>query len=266
MTELERIREGVTEAGRRRRGEWPETAPEGGPWLSGQRMLLVGVDPTLQGPHEAGRAILHRTPAARIAIPMDMTWAQRVGQLREIQTLLGFRREDRWDVQVTVLESRGEGPDLELVAKLGAIWVRDQLLLEEAGAVPGLDEALRRLDALQAGIAVTHATPKPAALLPLLFKILETHHWRAFVDLYDHGASQSDKKVAFDQFRHAWDVSQGQVTFVSYDEPELFVDEASEGTIVRTRLKRQGEKGEIFSRPVKWVKRGAGWRLAGGLM
>lgn len=264
MGELEAIREGVTEAGRTRRATWG--APSGGDFAPGTRVLLVGIDPTLQGAHETGRAILHKAGSTRVVIPMDMTWAQRVGQLREIQTLLGFPREERWDVEATVLEASGQGEDAEVVAKLGAIWVHDQLVLEEDGKVPGLDRALERLDKLHAGIVVSHATPKPDALLPLLFRILETHHWRAFRDLFDQGASQSDKKVAFDQFRHAWDVAKGQVTFEGYVEPQLLVDEAAEGTIVRTRLTRPGEKGETLSRPIKWVKRGAGWRLAGGLM
>jgi hypothetical protein len=264
MGAIEEIRQGVTEAGRARRSAW--SAPVDGPWVAGNQMLLLGIDPTLQGQHDAGRAILHRMPGALVVIPMDMAWAQRVGQLREIQTLLGFRREDRWDALATVLEVRADAPEAELVVQLGAIWVHDQLLLEEHEQVPGLDAAMKRLDTLQAGIVVTHATPKPDALLPLLFRILDTHHWRAFVDLFDHNATQSDKKVAFDQFRHAWETAQGQVTFDGYDEPQLFVDEAVEGTVVRTRLKRVGEKGEALSRPVKWVKRGAGWRLAGGLM
>lgn len=265
MGELGAIREGVTEAGRGRRAGWAATAD--GMFVAGGRILLLGIDPTLQGAHETGRAILHKAGATRVVIPMDMVWAQRVGQLREIQTLLGFPREDRWDAEATVVEVRGQGSaEPELVVKLGAIWVHDQLVLEEDGQVPGLEAALKRLDKLHAGIAVTHATPKPDALLPLLFRILDTHHWRAFRDLFDQNASQSDKKVVFDQFRHAWDAARGEVKFEGYVEPQILVDEAVEGTIVRTRLSRPGEKGESLSRPIKWVKRGAGWRLAGGLM
>lgn len=264
MGELEAIREGVTEAGRSRRATWGHAME--GAFGAGTKVLLTGIDPTLQGAHETGRAILHKAGATRVVIPMDMTWAQRVGQLREIQTLLGFPREERWDAEATIIETRDQGADAEVVAKLGAIWVHDQLVLEEDGKVPGLEHALERLDKLHAGIAVSHATSKPEALLPLLFRILETHHWRAFRELFDQNASQSDKKVAFDQFRHAWDVAKGDVKFEGYVEPQLLVDEAVEGTIVRTRLTRPGEKGETLSRPIKWVKRGAGWRLAGGLM
>ncbi len=274
--ELERIRQGVIEAGRARRQAWPP--PDDGPVSPGSTTVLVGVDPTLQAPHDTGRAILHRTGKARVAIPMDMAWAKRVGQLREIQTLIGFPREERWDAIAKVVDARPAGrpvgeagspelPELpELIVELGPIYVHGQLVLEESGAVPGLDEAVKALDKLQAGIVVSHATPKPAELLPLLFRILDTHHWRAFRELYDQSASLSDKKVAFEQFRHAWDVSRGEVTFDGYVEPQLLVDEAVEGTVVRTRLKRQGEKGEAIARPLKWIKRGAGWKLAGGIL
>ncbi len=88
----------------------------------------------------------------------------------------------------------------------------------------------------------------------------------AFRELYDDKASGSDKKVAFDQFRHAWEAAHGDVAFDGYVEPQAIVDEAVEGSIVRTRLKRPGQKGEVLVRPIKWIKRGAGWRLAGGLM
>jgi len=267
MGELERIRQGVTDAGRARRAAWPPVAD--GPFTKGSQLVLLGVDPTLQAQHETGRAILHKAGRMRVAIPMDMQWAQRVGQLREMQILLGFGREERWDTLATVIDVRGDATDAELpelIVKLGAIYVHEQLVLEEEGAVPGLEVALKELDRLQAGIAVPHATPKPEALLPLLFKILETQHWRAFRDLYDQSATLSDKKVAFEQFRHAWESSHGQVAFESYVEPALFVNEAVEGTIVRTRLERIGEKGEKLARPIKWIKRGAGWRLAGGLM
>lgn len=267
MGELERIRHGVTEAGKARRASWP--AASDGPFTPGSQLVLLGIDPTLQAQHETGRAILHKVGRTRVAIPMDMQWAQRVGQLREIQTLIGFGREERWDALATVIDVRGDATDAELpelIVTLRAIYVHEQLLLEEEGAVPGLEVAVKELDRLQAGIAVPHATPKPEALLPLLFKILETHHWRAFRDLYDQNATLSDKKLAFEQFRHAWESAHGQVTFESYVEPALFVNEAVEGTIVRTRLERTGEKGEKLLRPIKWIKRGAGWRLAGGLM
>lgn len=265
MSELERIRHGVTEAAKARRASWPKGGD--GPFTAGSQLVLLGVDPTLQAQHDTGRAIMHKAGRQRVAIPMDMQWAQRVGQLREIQTLIGFGREDRWDALATVLEARAQGDEPpELIVKLGAIYVHNQILLEEEGAVPGLELAVKELDRLQSGIVVSHATPMPEALLPLLFKILETHHWRAFRDLYDQGASLSDKKVAFEQFRHAWEAARGEVTFEGYDEPALFVNEATEGTVVRTRLQRGGEKGEKLSRPIKWIKRGAGWRLAGGLM
>jgi hypothetical protein len=267
MNELERIRQGVVEAGRARRDAWP--APSDGPFVPGATMVLGAVDPTLQAPHDTGRAILHRAGRLDVAIPMDMVWAKRVGQLREIQTLIGFAREERWDALATVLEARPAGgaeAEGEVVVQLGPIYVHEQLVLEEDGSVPGLDVAIKALDELQAGIVVSNTTPKPELLLPLLFKILATHHWRAFRELYDQAANLSDKKVAFEQFRHAWDASNGEVTFDGYVEPQLFVDEAVEGAVVRTRLKRQGEKGEIIARPLKWVKRGAGWRLAGGIL
>jgi|GEM_PF-4995539 len=265
MGELERIRHGVSEAGKARRETWPPVSD--GPFAPGSQLVLLGVDPTLQAQHDTGRAIMHTAGRLRVAIPMDMQWAQRVGQLREIQTLIGFGREDRWDTLATVLDVRSpEGEPPELIVKLGAIYVHNQLLIEEEGAVPGLEVAVKELDRLQSGIVVAHSTPKPEALLPLLFKILETHHWRAFRDLYDEGASLSDKKVAFEQFRRAWDAARGEVTFEGYDEPAQLVNDATEGTVVRTRLQRGGEKGEKLSRPIKWIKRGAGWRLAGGLM
>jgi len=265
MGELEAIRRGVTEAGRAGRDTWIVSPVEA--WVLGMKTVLLGVDPTLQGAHEVGRAILHRVGSTRFAIPMDMAWAQRVGQLREIQTLLGFWREDRWDIQVTVTEIHDESSgEPEVVVELGAIYVHDQILLEADGKVPGLEVALKQLDRLQAGITVSNATPNPDAVLPLLFRILATHHWRAFRDLYDQSASQSDKRVAFDQFRHAWESASGKIAFAGYVEPQRAVDEAVEGTVVRTRLTRSGEKGEVLTRPIKWVKRGAGWRIAGGLM
>lgn len=288
MGELARIRQGVIEAGQARRASWSADEAAG---AVGQEVLLVGVDPTSQSAHDTGRAILHRAGRRRVAIPMDMAWAQRVGQLREIQTLLGFAREERWDALATVLEVRaaaerpersgapgapgapgaaGATPEVEatpeMIVKLGPIWVQGQLVLEADGSVPGLEAAMKALDRLQAGIVVSHATPKPELLLPLLFKILETHHWRAFRELYDDKASGSDKKVAFDQFRLAWDAARGEVSFDGYVEPQAQVDAAVEGAVVRTRLKRPGQKGEVLVRPLKWIKRGAGWRLAGGLM
>jgi len=275
MGELDTIRASVTDAGRLRWealvAEIPRPVDKVRPEV-GARFVLSGIDPTSQGPHDTGRAILHRTEVAQgqraaIAIPMDMVWAQRVGRLREVQALLGFRREDRWDAIVTVLEVRTDGAEVgELVVELGPILVTGQLLLEREGAVPGLEAALAALDKLQAGIAVPHATEKPADLLPLLYRILATHHWRAFRELCDSSASTSDKKVTFDQFRHAWDAAQGDIKFEGYVEPQAVVAEAVEGTVVRTRLARRGEKGESLSHQVKWVKRGPGWRLAGGLL
>lgn len=274
MGELETIRAAVTEAGRLRweasLGEVPGPVNKVRPEV-GARFVLSDIDPTSQGPHDTGRAILHRTEVAQghrvaVAIPMDMVWAQRVGRLREVQALLGFRREERWDAIVTVLEARTELEAPELVVELGAILVRGQLLLEREGAVPGLDQALARLDKLQAGIAVPNAVEKPADLLPLLYRILGTHHWRAFRELCDASASTSDKKVTFDQFRHAWETAQGEIQFEGYVEPVAVVAEAVEGTVVRTRHARRGEKGESLSHQVKWVKRGPGWRLAGGLL
>lgn len=262
MSELERIRMGVSEAAKARREAWPAAAGE---VQRGAQIVLRDVDPTLQSQHDAGRAILHQLGRYRVAIPMDMSWAQRVGQLRDIQTLIGFGREQSWDVLATVVDAR-EGDAPELVVKLGAIYVPGQLLLEEDGSVPGLEGAVKSLDRLQTGITVSHAASKPAQMLPLLFRILETHHWRAFRELYDASANLADKKVCFDQFRHAWETAKGEIAFEGYDEPESFVDEAVEGAIVRTRVARIGESGERLARPIKWVKRGAGWRLAGGLM
>jgi hypothetical protein len=274
MGELDTIRASVIEAGRLRwetlLGEVPGPVGKVRPEV-GAHFALTGIDPTSQGPHDTGRAILHRTESAQgqrlaVAIPMDMVWAQRVGRMREVQALLGFRREDRWDAIVTVLEARTELEAPELVVELGPIFVRGQLLLEREGAVPGLDQAVASLDKLQAGIAVPNATEKPADLLPLLYRILATHHWRAFRELCDASASTSDKKVTFDQFRHAWEAAQGEIQFEGYVEPQSVVVEAVEGTVVRTRHARRGEKGESLSHQVKWVKRGPGWRLAGGLL
>lgn len=265
MSDLDRIRQGVIEAAKARRSAWPpETTDRVAP---GQTVVLRGIDPTVQEPHEAGRAIIHRAGGMRVAIPMDMEWAKRVGELREIQTLIGFRREERWDSVAQVLEVLpGEGDEQELIVKLGPIYVDGQLLLEEDGTVPGLEEAIQKLDRLQSGIVVGNKTDKPEALLPLLFRILKTHHWRAYRDLYDNDASLADKKVCFEQQRHAWEVCSGNVTFDGYVEPDLMVDEAVEGTVVRTRVKRVDERGVEVVRPLKWVKRGAGWRLAGGLL
>ncbi len=262
---LTAVRGIVTEAGEARwKSLLAAASPEADPAV-GATLLLRAVDPTLQGPHDSGRAILHRHGLVRVYIPMDMDWAHRVGHLREVQTLLGFPREERWDALATVLDARRD-PEPELVVKLGPIHVQGQLLLDEQGQVPGLEAAVAQLDKVQAGIAVPHAAPSPEALLPLLYKVLETHHWRAFRDLYDQAATLSDKKVAFEQFCHAWEVAQGQIRFEGYSEPQALVDEAHEGTLVRTRLARSGEKGEALVRPIKWVKRGAGWRLAGGLL
>lgn len=261
MSELERIRQGVIDAATARRATW---SPSSDVVQRGSQVVLTGIDPTMQAQHEAGRAIMHKLGPYRVAIPMDMQWAQRVGQLREIQALIGFGREERWDALATVTDVR-EGDVTELIVKLGAIYVHGQVLLEEDGTVPGLDAAVKALDRLQTGITVSHAATKPEALLPLLFKILETHHWRAFRELYDASATLADKKIAFDQFRRAWDTAQGDVTFEGYDEPKL-VDEATEGAIVRTRVARPSETGERLARPIKWIKRGAAWKLAGGLM
>jgi hypothetical protein len=261
---LREVRAGVIEAGAKR---WAELAGplSAGPLEIGSTVVMRGIDPTNQGPHDTGRAILHRVGTTRVFVPMDMDWAQRVGHLREVQTLLGFAREERWDAIATVV-SRG-GPDHdEVVVKLGPIHLGGQLLLDEAGRVPGLEEAMKTLDKLQSHIAVPHNAPSPEVLLPLLFKVRETHHWRAFRELYDQNATLSDKRVAFDQFTHAWEVAAGAVAFEGYVEPPDVLQGAHEGTIVRTRLARAGEKGERLLRPIKWVKRGAGWRLAGGLL
>lgn len=262
---LRGVRAGVIEAGQKRWAEVSAGLSDGGPFEVGRQVLLRGVDPTLQGPHDSGRAILHRVGKAKVYVPMDMDWAQRVGHLREVQTLLGFPREDRWDAAATVVSCGTQDPD-ELVVKLGPISPSGQLLLEESGSVAGLDEAMKALDKLQAHIAIPHNAGSPEVLLPLLFKVLETHHWRAFRELYDQAATLSDKKVAFDQFCHAWEVASGKVTFEGYVEPPDVLQQAHEGTLVRTRLARPGEKGEALVRPIKWVKRGAGWRLAGGLL
>lgn len=258
---LRGVRTGVVEAGAKRWAELATGLPSAGPFEVGARVVLGGIDPTLQGAHEAGRAILHRVGHTRVFVPMDMEWAQRVGHLREVQTLLGFPREDRWDA-VAIVATKGAD---EVVVKLGPILLAGQLLLEEGAKVPGLDDAMKALDKLQAHIAIPNTASQPDVLLPLLFKVLETHHWRAFRELYDQAATLSDKKVSFDQFTHAWEVASGQITFEGYAEP-LDLAHAHEGTIVRTRMARAGEKGESLIRPIKWVKRGAGWRLAGGLL
>lgn len=265
---LRSVRAGVIEAGQKRWTEVASGLADSGPFEVGRQVLLRGVDPTLQGPHDSGRAILHRVGQTKVFVPMDMEWAQRVGHLREVQTLLGFPREDRWDAVATVVGRGAQDQDsaTEVVVKLGPISPSGQLLLEENGKVAGLDEAMKALDKLQAHIAVPHNAASPEALLPLLFKVLETHHWRAFRELYDQAATLSDKKVAFDQFCHAWEVGGGKVSFEGYVEPPEVLQQAHEGTLVRTRLARAGEKGEALVRPIKWVKRGAGWRLAGGLL
>lgn len=262
---LRGLRDGVTEAGAKHWATLVGGVVADAPLEVGSRVVLRDLDPTHQGPHDSGRAILHRLGHTRVFIPMDMDWAQRVGHLREVQTLVGFPREERWEAIALVVSAR-PSPDSEVVVKLGSILVKDQLVLDESGRVPGLDEATKVLDKLQANIIVPNAASMPEALLPLLFKILETHHWRAFRELYDQVATLSDKKVAFDQFSHAYEVASGAITFDSYVEPKQAIDEAHEGAIVRTRLARIGEKGESLLRPLKWVKRGAGWRLAGGLL
>jgi hypothetical protein len=260
---LRAVRAAVTEAGR---GRWSTLLQQVDQGESpGAKILLERLDPTVQVAHDTGRAIQFQREKARVFIPMDMEWAQRVGHLREVQTLLGFRREARWDAIATIVSAQNK-PELELVVKLGPVFVPDQLLLEEAGGVPGLEQAIAALDKLQSQIAVPHQAGRPEQLLPLLFKILETHHWRAFRELFDQGAPLSDRKVAFDQFAQAWEAAGGVITFDGYAEPINAVDEAQEGAIVRTRLKRRGEKGEELVRPIKWIKRGAGWRLAGGLL
>jgi hypothetical protein len=260
---LRAVRDGVTEAGRAR-WEALRARVEGGDGL-GARIVLARLDPTIQGPHETGRAILHRQDKARICVPMDMEWAQRVGHLREVQTLLGFRRETRWEAIATIVSASGTA-EPEFVVKLGPIFVPDQLLLEEGGIVPGLEQAVATLDKLQAQVTLPHQAHRPEQLLPVLFKILETHHWRAFRDLFDQGATLADRKVAFEQFTQAWEAARGVIAFEGYAEPLAAVDEAHEGAVVRTRLTRKGEKGEDLVRPIKWVKRGAGWRLTGGLL
>jgi hypothetical protein len=262
---LRGVRASVTEAGMKHWATLIAAIGPGAPLEVGSRIMLGGLDPTHQGPHDSGRAILHRLGHTRVFVPMDMDWAQRVGHLREVQTLLGFPREERWEAIATVVSAQSS-PESEVVVKLGPILVNGQLVLDEGGRVPGLDEAMKVLDRLQAHIAVPNSAPTPETLLPLLFKILETHHWRAFRELYDQAATLSDKKVAFDQFSHAWEVASGAIAFEGYVEPKELVGEAPEGTIVRTRLAREGEKGESLHRPIKWVKRGAGWRLAGGLL
>lgn len=262
---LSGVRAGVTEAGFARWRELADGLPNAGPFAVGAKIVLNNLDPTHQGPHDSGRAILHRIGVARVFVPMDMEWAKRVGHLREVQTLLGFPREDRWDVIATVVAAQ-PGPEAEVIVELGPILVTGQLLLEAGGKVPGLEVAMKELDRLQAHIQVPATATSPEALLPALFKVLETHHWRAFRELYDQAATLSDKKVAFDQFTHAWAVAQGKITFEGYHEPEDALKSAHEGTVIRTRLSRVGEKGEALVRPIKWVKRGASWRLAGGLL
>ena len=259
---LRGVRAGVVEAGAKRWAELAMGLPSVGPFEIGSRVVLGGIDPTLQGAHETGRAILHRVGHTRIFVPMDMEWAQRVGHLREVQTLLGFPREERWDA-VAIVANRGAD---EVIVKLGPILLEGQLLLEEGAKVPGLDDAMKALDRLQAHITIPNNAAQPDLLLPLLFKVLETHHWRAFRELFDQGATLSDKKVTFDQFTHAWEVASGKISFEGYVEATDVMQHAHEGTIVRTRLARIGEKGESLVRPIKWVKRGAGWRLAGGLL
>ena len=63
MSELGRIRQGVIDAGRALRDGWPP--PSDGQFAAGATVVLVGVDPTHQAPHQAGRAIIHRARRAR---------------------------------------------------------------------------------------------------------------------------------------------------------------------------------------------------------
>lgn len=250
----------------------------------GARLLFVGFDPTTQVPHAAGRAIAIMHKDERFLVPLDAEHAHRVGHLRDLQTLFGWpvSRETSWCAVGEILASRvlepleGEepapgAPTREHDVRLREIYVPGEVLLVPAApgradeprpddATPGYAEALEAVDRLQ-GAAPSTAGLAPEELVKVLSQVLATHHWRAFDALCDDALGATDRRMAFEQFRQAWEAAAGVLVCESVE------IQAGDGEVVRTRIRRAGSKpGEVLVRPLRWVRRGEGWRYLGGIL
>jgi len=238
--------------------------------IAGARLAFHGLDPTRQRPHPVGRAIVFETADERFVVPLDDELARRVAQLREAQALFGWSigRELAWHTIGEVAQTRQVAPtepgvpsrEHDLV--LREIYVPGQLLIDAEGRIPGLDRAMSALDEAQKGVLVP-ATATPEVIVQHLPTVLGHHHWRAFVALCDDSLSTSDKRMAFEQFVQAWEVSGASIDLVDIDgDPHTTGD----GEVLRTRVKRKGHKGEELVRPLRWIRRGATWHYLGGIL
>ncbi|MFO0745750.1 MAG: hypothetical protein U1F43_08760 [Myxococcota bacterium] len=248
----------------------------------GARLLFMGFDPTLQRETETGRAIVIMHKDERFLVPLDGPQSHRVAHLRHLQTLFGWpvSREVAWNAVGEIVESRlcepiaPTDPTREHDVRLREIYVPGQVLLVPAekgradegwkdDLTPGLDDAMAELDRLQARPPIP-ADATPEALVRALPALLESHDWRAFAALCDDSLSATDKRMAFEQFRQAWEHAGGSLAF---EGQEGDAASAGNGDVVRTRIKRSGVKpGEVLVRPLRWVKRSAGWRYVGGIL
>jgi len=238
----------------------------------GARLVFVGLDPTLQlEHHRAGRSIVLRHGDERFLFPLDKKLAKRISELRDLQITFGWpiARETAWNVVADIVETREleqseppvEGaPTREHELVLRQIYVPGQLMLDSE--VPGLEAAQARLQALLPTIVVP-GDARPERLVAALPAILRSNHWKAFELLCDDALARADRRMAFEQMRQAWQSSGGFTLDSTEGEPER----AAEGEIVRTLLRRSGTKaGEVLVRPLLWVRRGDGWRFAGGIL
>lgn len=246
----------------------------------GARLLVIGLDPTRQTTHvsaTADRAILTTHKDERFLVALDAAFNRRLSQLRHLQTLFGWPigRESAWNAVAEIVETRAlepiaeDDPTREHDLRLLEIYVPEQLLLAPPDdAPPGLDAAVAELDRLQGGpaaIAATREATSPEALVARLPQILGTHDWRSFQAMCDDSLGATEKRMAFEQFRQAWDAGASTLAFDGYEGPAA--SGAADGDVVRTRLRRSGPKaGEVWLRPLRWVKRGAAWRYLGGIL
>ncbi|MCC6622077.1 MAG: hypothetical protein IT385_12515 [Deltaproteobacteria bacterium] len=248
-----------------------EAEPRGGiEHLAGARLAFHGIDPTSQRPHPVGRAIVLTVDDERFVVPLDDELSRRIGQLREAQALFGWPigREVGWNAVGEIVQTHQVAPatpgtpSREHDLALREIHIPGQLLIDAEGRIPALDEAMSALDEAQKGVTLP-ASATPDALVGLLPRVLGAHHWRAFVALCDESLSTTDKRMAFEQFCQAWDISRDSISFVDIDGDPLTI---GDGEVVRTRVKRTGQKGEELVRPLRWIKRGVTWRYLGGIL
>jgi len=236
----------------------------------GVRLVFHSVDPTSQRGHPLGRAIVVKAKDERFVMPIDDDLASRVAQLRDAQALFGWPigREESWFVtglitQTHQMEPMAVGdPSREHDVAVHDLYVPGQLMINAEREIPGLDRAMAALDALQAGVTVP-ASASPEAMVGVLVRVLATHHWRAFGMLADEELSSTDRRMAFEQFCQAWATSGDTIQL---DSVEGDAAATEDGAVVRTRIRRTGQRGEALLRPLRWVRRASGWRYAGGIL